>query len=43
MLLGITTVVRLNSKDYDENKFIRKGFKHLDYFFPYDTAPKKVR
>ncbi|KAL4470874.1 hypothetical protein ABPG72_016420 [Tetrahymena utriculariae] len=39
--LGVTTIIRLNNKEYDEKKFTSKGFRHLDFFFPDGTAPRK--
>jgi cell division cycle 14 len=37
--MGITTVVRLNQKIYERERFIRKGFKHLDLYFIDGTTP----
>ena len=37
--LGITHVIRLNQKVYDEEDFRQAGFKHTDLYFPAGTAP----
>lgn len=37
--LGITLVVRLNKPQYDKQKFIKNGIKHLDLYFLDGTAP----
>jgi len=36
---GISTVVRLNNKTYDENIFKREGFNHYDLFFTDGSVP----
>ncbi|CAI5441488.1 unnamed protein product [Caenorhabditis angaria] len=36
---GISTIVRLNAKNYDANKFIRAGFDHVDLFFVDGSTP----
>jgi len=36
---GITTVVRLNNKTYDRQKFIRAGINHVDMYFPDGSCP----
>jgi len=36
---GITTVVRLNNKTYDRQKFIRAGINHIDMYFPDGSCP----
>lgn len=37
--LGITSVVRLNNKTYDENIFKQAGFNHYDLFFTDGSVP----
>ena len=37
--LGVTMVVRLNTKTYDEQQFIKAGIKHLDLYFTDGTSP----
>lgn len=37
--MGITHVIRLNEKVYDETEFKNAGFKHTDLYFPDGTAP----
>eukprot|EP00293_Proteomonas_sulcata_P005833 CAMPEP_0184322088 /NCGR_PEP_ID=MMETSP1049-20130417/122785_1 /TAXON_ID=77928 /ORGANISM="Proteomonas sulcata, Strain CCMP704" /LENGTH=323 /DNA_ID=CAMNT_0026643111 /DNA_START=52 /DNA_END=1023 /DNA_ORIENTATION=- len=36
---GVTAIVRLNSKEYDRNEFLRCGFNHHDLFFEDCTTP----
>ena len=36
---NVTTIVRLNEKRYDENKFTDNGFDHKDLFFQDGTSP----
>ncbi len=40
--MGIGMVVRLNSKEYDCEKFIKSGIKHVDIFFKDGTCPSDV-
>lgn len=40
--LGVKMVVRLNNKEYDNQKFIKKGIKHLDLFFQDGSCPSDV-
>jgi cell division cycle 14 len=37
--MGITTIVRLNNKTYDENLFKEAGFEFIEMFFPDGTCP----
>lgn len=37
--MGVTMVIRLNDKKYDEEKFIQNGIKHLDLYFPDGSCP----
>jgi cell division cycle 14 len=37
--LGITTIVRLNNKTYDEGIFTAAGFAHIELFFPDGSCP----
>ena len=37
--LGITGVVRLNNKTYDETKFTRRGINHYELFFTDGSVP----
>ncbi|KAH0790244.1 Dual specificity protein phosphatase CDC14A [Histomonas meleagridis] len=37
--LGITVIIRLNNKTYDENIFKEAGFKHMELFFPDGSNP----
>ncbi|OHS94947.1 putative: dual specificity protein phosphatase CDC14A-like isoform X3 [Tritrichomonas foetus] len=37
--MGITRIIRLNNKTYDENIFIENGFAHTELFFPDGTNP----
>ena len=37
--LGITNIVRLNNRTYDEQLFTDAGFTHTDLFFPDGTCP----
>lgn len=37
--MGCTLVVRLNKPQYDKQKFIKNGIKHLDLYFLDGTAP----
>lgn len=36
---GITRIIRLNNKTYDENIFKNAGFKHTELYFPDGTNP----
>jgi len=36
---GVTLVIRLNRKCYDEKRFIRHGIKHVDLFYPDGSNP----
>ena len=36
---GITTIVRLNKRQYDAHKFTRAGFKHVDLIFNDGSCP----
>ena len=36
---NVTTIVRLNKKLYDANKFVEKGFEHKDLFFIDGSTP----
>ena len=40
--LGVTMVVRLTTKEYDREVFLRNGFKHIDLYFPDGQAPPDV-
>ena len=40
--IGVNMVVRLNNKEYDREKFIKKGIKHLDLFFHDGSCPSDV-
>jgi cell division cycle 14 len=37
--LGITTIIRLNNKTYEEEIFKTAGFEHLDLYFPDGSCP----
>jgi cell division cycle 14 len=37
--LGITTVIRLNNKTYDEELFKKEGFAHVELYFADGTCP----
>ncbi len=37
--IGVDLVVRLNNKQYDEQKFIKKGINHVDLYFLDGTVP----
>lgn len=37
--MGVSLVVRLNKPQYEKNKFVKQGIKHLDLFFIDGTAP----
>eukprot|EP00826_Nyctotherus_ovalis_P015304 TRINITY_DN1433_c0_g1_i8.p1 TRINITY_DN1433_c0_g1~~TRINITY_DN1433_c0_g1_i8.p1 ORF type:complete len:329 (+),score=90.92 TRINITY_DN1433_c0_g1_i8:343-1329(+) len=37
--MGVKMVVRLNNKEYDREKFLKKGIKHLDLFFQDGSCP----
>ncbi|KAH3764596.1 dual specificity phosphatase CDC14A [Pelomyxa schiedti] len=39
---GITTIVRLNKKVYDQKRFTDCGFSHYDLFFPDGTTPTRT-
>lgn len=36
---GVTTVIRLNARQYDGTRFTRAGFVHRDLYFPDGSAP----
>jgi cell division cycle 14 len=36
---GVTTIVRLNKRQYDSGKFIRAGFNHVDLIFNDGSCP----
>jgi len=36
---GVTRVIRLNNKQYDEQRFIQNGIKHTDLFFVDGSCP----
>ncbi|KAJ3415103.1 Dual specificity protein phosphatase cdc14a [Chytridiales sp. JEL 0842] len=36
---GVTTLVRLNNKLYDRQKFLQNGIDHVDLYFPDGTTP----
>lgn len=36
---GVTRVVRLNNKQYDEQRFIQNGISHTDLYFPDGSCP----
>ena len=36
---GVNVVVRLNKAQYDRERFIKKGIKHVDLYFLDGTAP----
>ena len=37
--LGVTLVVRLNKPQYDKNRFLKRGIKHVDLIFTDGTPP----
>ena len=37
----MSAVVRLNSKEYNREDFVRSGFNHYDLFFEDCTTPKE--
>jgi cell division cycle 14 len=37
--LGVTTIIRLNNKTYDEQTFKAAGFKHIELYFPDGSCP----
>lgn len=37
---GVTLVVRLNRRQYDRQRFIDQGLKHLELYFPDGSCPK---
>ena len=37
---GVSTVVRLNKKQYDRERFLKKGVKHHDLYFIDGSTPK---
>eukprot|EP00286_Rhodomonas_abbreviata_P023111 CAMPEP_0181296240 /NCGR_PEP_ID=MMETSP1101-20121128/4592_1 /TAXON_ID=46948 /ORGANISM="Rhodomonas abbreviata, Strain Caron Lab Isolate" /LENGTH=401 /DNA_ID=CAMNT_0023401079 /DNA_START=351 /DNA_END=1556 /DNA_ORIENTATION=+ len=39
--IGVSTVVRLNDKEYDSNEFVRSGIQHFDLPFADGTAPSR--
>jgi cell division cycle 14 len=39
--LGVTTVIRLNNKTYDSDRFIQKGIKHHDLYFLDGSVPSE--
>ena len=36
---GISSIVRLNKKQYDRERFIKRGFKHHDLYFLDGSTP----
>lgn len=38
---GIGLIVRLNKKQYDRNRFIHHGIKHVDLYFPDGSCPSR--
>jgi cell division cycle 14 len=40
--LNIGLVIRLNNKEYDREKFVKKGIRHLDIYFTDGTCPSDV-
>lgn len=40
--LKVGLVVRLNNKEYDREKFIKRGIRHLDLFFQDGSCPSDV-
>ena len=48
--MGVTMVVRLNTKEYDREvtkylilqKFVKKGIKHVELYFPDGSCPPDV-
>jgi cell division cycle 14 len=40
--LGITTIIRLNEKSYDETVFREAGFDFIEMFFPDGTCPPEA-
>lgn len=36
---GVSTIVRLNAKNYDASKFTKAGFQHVDMFFVDGSTP----
>lgn len=39
--MGITTIVRLNKKEYDRSSFVQEGIKHYDLYFMDGSAPSE--
>jgi len=39
---GIKSIIRLNEKQYDENKFIEEGFQFYDFYFPDGSVPSDI-
>jgi len=37
--LGVTTVIRLNNKQYDEQRFVKNGINHTDLYFVDGSCP----
>lgn len=37
--LGVTAVVRLNNRTYDEARFTKRGIQHYDLFFKDGSVP----
>jgi cell division cycle 14 len=37
--MGITGIVRLNNRTYDESRFVRQGINHYDLFFTDGSVP----
>lgn len=38
--MGVTLVIRLNKDQYDRQRFVKNGIKHLDLYFLDGSAPK---
>ncbi len=41
--LGVTMIIRLATKDYDREAFVKKGFKHIDMYFADGQPPPDVQ
>lgn len=41
--LGVTTIIRLNKKCYDKNRFTRHGFEHFDIYYTDGTVPSRAQ
>ena len=41
--LGIKTIIRLNKVEYNRDVFLRKGFKHFDFYYEDGSIPDEVK